>query len=106
MTRWTPELIAQIRALAALGYSAKQVSFITRTNLGTLNHQCQDNAISFQRLPASRRPKITPDQMQSVDPVLTSEERLRRLARADLDHEIAMARAEAATAPLFRGGLQ
>jgi hypothetical protein len=25
MTRWTPELIAQIRALAALGYSAKQV---------------------------------------------------------------------------------
>lgn len=100
MTRWTPELIDRIRALAAQGYSAKQVASLTGIAVGALTHQCCLRKISFRRMPKSQRPHQNPDHV----PADATGDRLRQAARADLDHEIAMARAEAKTAPLFRGG--
>jgi hypothetical protein len=103
-TRWTPEFIEKVRRLAEQGYSAKQTAVITVMRLGTLTQQCSARGISFQRMPKSRRPRINPEPAPSPEDTMQAEERLLLLARADLAHQIALARAEAATAPIYRGG--
>jgi hypothetical protein len=102
MTKWTPELIARIRDLAAQGYAAKHVASLIGANVVTLSHYACLHRIPFQRRPARDRPSIIPaaEAAAGVPPG----ERLRQMARADLDHQIALARAEARTAPIYRGG--
>jgi hypothetical protein len=103
-TRWTPEFIAQVTALAARGYSAKQVAGMTSMRVQTLTQQCSARKISFQRMPASRRPRVNPEPVPSPEDTMAGDDRMRQLARADLARQIALARAEAATAPIYRGG--
>lgn len=101
MTKWTPELIERVRGLAAEGYSAKQVAAMILCHVGVLSHYASVNRISFKRMAAKNRPRVP----LAVDlSTLPPEERLLHAARADLAHQIALARAEAKTAPIYRGG--
>ena len=104
ITRWTPEFVAHVSALAAQGYSAKQVAGMTSMRVQTLTQQCSARKISFQRLPSGLRPRVNPEPVPSPDETMAGDERMRQLARADLARQIALARAEAATAPIYRGG--
>jgi len=103
MTHWTPDFVDRVRALAEQGYSAKQVAGMLFLSVGNLTQNCCKRNISFQRMPKSKRPRIDAT-IPHFDPLMSTEERLQQAARADLVHQIALARAEAATAPIYRGG--
>jgi hypothetical protein len=101
-TRWTPELIDRVRKMAAEGYSAAQAADQLMSNLGTLCKVAAANGISFKRLAMSQRPCRAP--LRVLDMIVDPDQRVRVAAKIALRDEIAKAKAEAATAPLYRGG--
>lgn len=101
MTKWTPELLDRVRILADQGHSAKQTASLICVNVGVLSQYAGIHRISFKRMAAKNRPRVASDIDVST---LPPEERLLHAARVDLAHQIALARAEAKTAPIYRGG--
>lgn len=102
-TRWTPELIEQVRKLAEEGRSSGEVCNLLKVKTGILYLYSQKHGITFQVRP--KKTKAAPMALAVPAEVSADHpERALQTARNILAHEIALAKAEAATAPLYRGG--
>ena len=93
-TVWTPEVIARLRQLAESGKSRAQAAAILGVTVHALGNVASSRKIAF-------RP-VSPVKLSGM-PAQWHQAAVRRAA-AELKREIAMARREAATAPLYRGG--
>lgn len=101
MTKWTPQLLDRVRALAETGITAQAVADALGVSISTMRPIANRAGIHFRGKTWQRRSE------RPAIPVLAwvpSPERVRLAARHDLDREIAAARAEAVSAPLYRGG--
>lgn len=102
MTRWTPELLDQIRALAAQGWTKLQIAQELGLSYGTLRARAGEAGIRFHGKTWDNRKARRAGQIAPSRPVVQAD--LRQAASEELARQIALARAEATTAPLYRGG--
>lgn len=96
--RWTPELLDRVRALAPYRTS-DQIAAELRVPGAALRSKAARAGIRFTGKPWQGRAERRETPL-SVGGAMAVE---RARARLDLEHEIAAARDEAATAPLYRG---
>jgi hypothetical protein len=96
---WTPELIEELRQHAAAGVTKQQAAQKMGRSLGAIDAQAFLHKIGFSGKSYDNcevRPPAPPDPAFIAQKAQAAREQLRR--------ECALARAEAATAPLYRGG--
>jgi hypothetical protein len=110
-TRWTPLLLEQVRDLARQGWSMMGVAEKLNLSPRSLSFYASRLGIHFDsRGGRKRRAALAMSEQAALQrpkmdlSALSSDDRLRMAARLDLEYEIAQARREALTAPLYRGG--
>jgi uncharacterized protein YqjF (DUF2071 family) len=99
MTKLTPALIEQIRAKAAQGFSAHQTAAALGLDRSYLVKQAGQLGIRFNKLPTDQMVVLHGAEIAQTSHAVITRRRTR--LSAELRAEIAAAKAEAATAPLF-----
>jgi hypothetical protein len=93
----TPEDVERMRDFANRGFSRKATADRLGVKLHILDYHATQQKISFPRMAKAERAR-------TVGPAMAADawDRARARARAELDREIALARAERATAPPYK----
>lgn len=103
-TRWTPELLDQMRVMADAGCSMGHTASSLNVSLSSLWSYASSLKIRFHSQHPKRRAKIIETPAPVADTTGTGLTRLQRVARAQLRSEIEAAKAEWETAPPYKGG--
>jgi hypothetical protein len=100
-TKWTADLIRQMRELAAAGHTSKEVSVLLKAPLISVNLYAAKNGITFGA-GSKVDVDIVPDDLDWPSAVEMAEA-AKRQAKAELRRQIALAKEESSTSPPYEG---
>lgn len=104
MTTWTPDLIEQVRIEAATGATSDQIAAKLGVSTNSLRNIGHQHKIRFLGTTGQAKRERRASQPAPIPADIVDSDRVVIAAKLDLERQIAIAKAEADTAPLYRGG--